>query len=190
MSSWPALPADVRAALAPATALGVLVRAIAEGRGPLYELNEWAAERDPALLGLHPGQQQLLNDDRLGRALDRLFQADRARLQTELVLNAIRRFEIATDEFHNDSTSVTFSGAYQEKAKPSPTQPRPAKVTYGHNKDHRDDLKQLLWVLTVSADEAVPVLGCVADGNTEDSQTHRQTWDTLHALVGHADFLY
>jgi transposase len=185
-----ALPADVRAALAPATALGVLVRAIAEGRGPLYELNEWAAERDPALLGLQLGQQQLLNDDRLGRALDRLFQADRARLQTELVLNAIRRFEIATDEFHNDSTTVTFSGAYQEKAKPSPTQPQPAKITYGHNKDHRDDLKQLLWVLTVSADEAVPVLGCVADGSTEDSKTHRQTWDTLHALVGRADFLY
>jgi transposase len=185
-----ALPADVRAALAPASALGVLVRAIAEGRGPLYELNEWAAERDPALLGLQPGQQPLLNDDRLGRALDRLFQADRARLQTELVLGAIRRFEIATDEFHNDSTTVTFSGAYQEQAKPSPTRAQPAKITYGHNKDHRDDLKQLLWVLTVSADEAVPVLGCVADGSTEDSQTHRQTWDTLRALVGRADFLY
>ncbi len=185
-----ALPADARGALAPATALGVLARAIAEGRGPLYELNEWAAERDPALLGLQPAHQQLLNDDRLGRALDRLFRADRARLQTELVLNAIRRFEIATDEFHNDSTTVTFSGAYQEKTKPSPAQPQPAKITHGHNKDHRDDLKQLLWVLTVSADEAVPVLGNVADGNTEDSQTHRQTWDTLRALVGRADFLY
>lgn len=185
-----AIPADIRATLAPATALGVLLRAIAEGRGPLYELNEWAAERDAALLGLQPGQQELLNDDRLGRALDRLFHADRARLQTDLVLNAIRRFEIATDEFHNDSTTITLSGAYPEEEKLSPAQPQPAKITRGHNKDHRDDLKQLLWVLTVSADEAVPVLCRVADGNTEDSQTHRQTWDTLRALVGRADFLY
>jgi transposase len=188
-----ALPADSRATLAPATALGVLLRAIAEGRGPLYQLSDWVAERDPDLLGLDPEQRHLLNDDRLGRALDRLFDADRAALQIELVLNAIRRFDIATDEFHNDSTTITFSGIYEErKEKPPSTRssPDPAKITYGHNKDHRNDLKQLLWILTVSADEAVPILGRVADGNTEDSQTHRQTWDTLRALVGRSDFLY
>ncbi len=188
-----ALPTDSRTTLPPALALGVLLRAVIEGRRPLYELSEWVAERDPDLLGLDPDQQQLFNDDRLGRALDRLFEADRAGLQTQLVLNAIRRFEIATDEFHNDSTTVTFSGAYQEKKKPSPADlgtPPPAKIVHGHNKDHRDDLKQLLWILTVSADEAVPVHCRIADGNTEDSLTHQQTWDTLRALVGRSDFLY
>jgi len=188
-----ALPADPRSGLPPATALGVLLRAIIDGRRPLYELGEWVSERDPDLLGLDPYQQRLFNDDRLGRALDRLFEADRAQLQTQLVLNAIRRFQIATDEFHNDSTTVTFSGAYQEEEKKSAAAElgsQPAKITFGHNKDHRDDLKQLLWILTVSADEAVPIHCRVADGNTEDSTTHRQTWDTLRALVGRSDFLY
>jgi hypothetical protein len=30
-------------------------------------------------------------------------------------------------------------------------------ITWGHNKDHRPDLKQLLFTLTVSSDGAVPV---------------------------------
>jgi len=115
-------------------------------------------------------------------------QADRAGLQTQLVLHAIRRFQIATDEFHNDSTTVTFSGAYQDEEEQKPSSVgldlQPAKITHGHNKDHRDDLKQLLWILTVSADDAVPVHCRIADGNTEDSQTHRQTWDTLRTLAG------
>ena len=59
-----------------------------------------------------------------------------------------------------------------------------------NNKDHRPDLKQLLWILTVSADGAVPVHFKVTDGNTEDSTTHLETWTVLRALVGSADFLY
>jgi transposase len=189
-----ALPADSRAALQPAAALGVLLRAIMEGRQPLYQLSEWVAERDAGLLGLDPDDHEPFNDDRLGRALDRLYEADRAGLQTQLVLHAIRRFQIATDEFHNDSTTVTFSGAYQDEEEQKPSSVgldlQPAKITHGHNKDHRDDLKQLLWILTVSADDAVPVHCRIADGNTEDSQTHRQTWDTLRTLAGRSDFLY
>jgi len=59
-----------------------------------------------------------------------------------------------------------------------------------HNKDHRPDLKQLLFVLTVSADGAVPVHVRVLDGNTEDSTTHIATWDMLRKLAGKPDFLY
>jgi len=40
------------------------------------------------------------------------------------------------------------------------------------NEDHRPGLKHLLFVLTVSADGAVPVHARVLDGNTEDSTTH------------------
>ncbi|EQD29356.1 Transposase-like protein, partial [mine drainage metagenome] len=44
--------------------------------------------------------------------------------------------------------------------------------------------------LTVSADGAVPVHYRVADGSTEDSTTHRATWDLLCQLAGRTDFLY
>ncbi|MGH3557343.1 MAG: hypothetical protein ACRDTK_07595 [Mycobacterium sp.] len=65
-----------------------------------------------------------------------------------------------------------------------------AAITFGHNKDHRPDLKQLVWILTVSTDGAVPLAHRVVDGNTSDDVTHIDTWDHLVALLGRADFLY
>ncbi|HZW43605.1 MAG TPA: IS1634 family transposase, partial [Dermatophilaceae bacterium] len=63
-------------------------------------------------------------------------------------------------------------------------------ITHGHSKDHRPDLKQLVWILTVSADGAVPITYRLADGNTVDDPTHVPTWDGLVALLGRVDFLY
>ena len=63
-------------------------------------------------------------------------------------------------------------------------------VTFGHNKDHRPDLRQLVWILTVSADGAVPVAYRVESGNTNDDVTHVPTWDELVSLLGRSDFLY
>ena len=184
-----ALETDSRSRMPPATALGVVLRNLVQQRQPLYALGDWVAERDPAVLGLQDTSARL-NDDCVGRALERLFDADRALLQTEVVVNAIRRFGIDCTEFHNDSTSITFSGDYAD----AHGQPRRGQATlnvdHGHNKDHRPDLKQLLWILTVSADGAVPVHFRVADGKTEDSQTHQETWDILHRLAGNPQFLY
>lgn len=63
-------------------------------------------------------------------------------------------------------------------------------ITYGLSKDHRPDLKQLLWILTVSADGGVPVAFRCSDGNTSNSRTHIDTWNTLRVVAGRADFLY
>jgi len=49
---------------------------------------------------------------------------------------------------------------------------------------------ELLLILTVSADGAVPLAHRLADGNTTDDQTHIETWEGLRALVGRCDFLY
>jgi transposase len=174
-----------------AHALGALVRNIAlNERQPVYTHVEWARQVEPSLVGLQPGQADLLNDDRVGRALDRLFDADRAALMTELVLRTLRDFQVDVDQLHNDSTTLTLTGDYKEadgkalRGKPT------LRVTYGHNKDHRPDLKQLLFILTVSADGAVPVHYRAMDGNTNDSTTHIDTWETLRKLARRPDFLY
>jgi transposase len=181
---------DVRLRLAPATAIGVVVRNLLIDRRPVYALGEWATTFDPALLGLTGDEVGLLNDDRVGRSLSRLFDADRATLLTRAVLDAIEEFDIDVSQLHNDSTTVTFAGTYADadghvrggKATPA--------VTHGHNKDHRPDLKQLVFILTVTADGAVPIAHRVADGNTTDDVTHIATWDGLVSMVGRADFLY
>ncbi len=46
--------------------------------------------------------------------LDRLFDADRASVITEVVLGAVREFDIDLTQMHNDSTTVTFSGGYHQ----------------------------------------------------------------------------
>jgi transposase len=182
---------DARLRVTPARAVGVVVANVCLGREPLYGLGEWAGRFEPGPLGLAADQGAALNDDRAGRALGRLFDADRASLLTELMLGVIAEFSLDLSQLHNDSTSITFSGAYaQADGRARGGKPTP-EITFGHNKDHRPDLKQLLWVLTVTADEAVPIAYRTAPGNTTDDQTHVATWDGLVALRGgDPDFLY
>src|SRR5437867_3029802 len=70
--------ADARLKLAPATALGVLIRNLCLHREATYALGEWAGRFDPAALGIGAQDVEVLNDDRVGRSLVRLFHADRA----------------------------------------------------------------------------------------------------------------
>jgi len=103
---------DRRFAIPPATVLGLLVRNILLGRTPLYGLAAWAQTFSPAALGVSENVVAALNDDRAGRALDYLFDADRASFITALSVRAIRTFGIDLDQLHNDSTSITFSGSF------------------------------------------------------------------------------
>ncbi|MGH9119001.1 MAG: DUF4277 domain-containing protein [Acidimicrobiales bacterium] len=56
---------DPRVGLAPAKAIGALIRNLAVGREPLYGLAGWAAEHEADLVGLEPGEAARLNDDRV-----------------------------------------------------------------------------------------------------------------------------
>ncbi len=186
-----ALPADdARIKLAPAVAIRLVITNLVLGREPLYGLGEWAARYDPALLGLSADEVGVLNDDRVGRALEALFDADRASLLTTVVLRAISEFTIDTSQLHNDSTSVSVHGAYRNAVGTARGGKSTPAITFGHSKDHRPDLKQLVWILTVSSDGAVPLAYRLADGNTSDDPTHVPTWDGLAGLLGRTDFLY
>lgn len=181
---------DPRCVIEPARVIGVLVRNLAISRQPLYGMSAWAGRYEPGLLGLRPGEATRLNDDRVGRALDELFTADRASLLTALSIRTIRRFRIEVSELHNDSTSITLYGAYRG-ATGTPRAGRRAPVPErGFSKDHRGDLKQLVEILTVSADGAIPVAHRLEDGSTEDSTTHIDTWNQLAVIVGGPGFTY
>src|SRR4029077_16215649 len=85
--------------------------------------------------------------------------------------------------------TVTLSGAYADQG-PAEQSHRPPRITFGYNKDHRPDLKQLLYSITITADGAVPVHCKTYDGNTTDDAVHIDTWDFLRKIIGHVDFLY
>jgi transposase len=184
-------PEDRRTKLSNAKGLLVLLRNLLVSREPIYGIGEWGVRHAPNLLGLQPNQIEYLNDDRVGRALDRLFLADMSSLALAVASHVVRRFGVTLDELHNDSTTVSFFGAYLNAATEKQYLGRPTlAITWGYNKDHRPDLKQLLLILTVAADGGLPLHFRVENGNTADDQTHCDTWELLCGLVGRRDFLY
>lgn len=181
---------DRRCTLPYAKGLGVLLRSIIVEREPVYRQQETVQDFTPSAFGLTAEQASQLRDDQLGRALDRLFDADRGSLLTAVVLAAARQFSLRFRELHNDSTSVSFTGQYRAARGRQLRGRRAPWITYGHSKDHRPDLKQLLFILSVSTDGGVPVQFRCADGQTNDSRTHLQTWEALREVAGRPDFLY
>jgi len=182
------VPAGPREKVSPATILLFLLRNIILSGFPLYKLPEWARDYIPALLGMTSEGLDVLNDDRIGRCLDDFFLADRSTITTMVALQVIKQYRVRTDSCHNDSTTVTFQGAYHQK---NPKfNKKPVALRHGFNKDHRPDLKQLIFNLVISADGAVPIHYKLYDGNVTDDQTHRETWDVLRSLLGKPDFIY
>ena len=166
-----------------AEVLSVLIHNILVSRGPMYRIREWALRIEPAALGLTGPQVNSLNDDRLVRSLDALV-TERARsLFFRLALRVIKDFELEVPRVHFDTTTVTFLGQYAS----SRSEPR---ITHGYNKDHRPDLKQLVFGLNVSSDGAVPLLHHVFSGNRTDDSVHVRNVDELRALLGRDDFVY
>lgn len=167
----------------------LLIRNFTLSRHPLYGVPEWVRGFVPEQLGIAADQVQLINDDRLGRTLDKLFECDRRTLMTRLIVNMVQQWGIDLERLHNDSTSLTFSGQYRPRP-PRKDGKQRLKIVLGHNKDHRPDLKQLVWSLTVTADGAIPVHYNVYDGNKTDDKTHIATWDALRKIVGRPNFVY
>ena len=178
-----------QSALSNSRALTAMIANILTSRQPLYAVPGWLGQRVVEHAGIRDDQVILMNDDRIGRALDRLFQADTASLMTALVVRAVREFRIDLAQVHSDTTTVTFSGAY-EGQKDKEQLGRPPLITFGHNKDHRPDLKQLVYSLAVSADGAVPVHYKLYDGNKTDDKTHIETWKVIREIAGRPDFTY
>ncbi len=172
-----------------AKALGVLLRSVLVEREPIYRQHETVATFHCAAFGLDEELVRHVSDDTIGRALDHLFDADRSALLTEVVVAAAKEFNFSFDELHNDSTSIRFAGQYAAARGRQLRGKRAPFITYGYSKDHRFDLKQLLFILTTTADGMPVQFRCEA-GNTSDARTHEETWDTLVRASGRTDFLY
>jgi transposase len=175
----PSLLEDVMGSPRYTAAILLLLKNILMERVALYAIQEWAGGFAPALV--HGGT---IGDDTLVRALDRLFKTDRASLMTRTVLAVIREFKVEVSEIHQDTTSVKLFGEYERQ------QPKGVQLKRGHSKDHRPDLKQLVYELSVTHDGAVPVHFKVHDGNRSDDSLHWENWLSLRGLFGRSDFLY
>lgn len=99
-------------------------------------LADWVASLDLRALGYDNPTLGPLSDDCFARALDSLYEADRASLLTRLAVAAIRAFDVRCERIHNDSTSVKACGRIRGSTRTG------LELRRGHRKDHRPDLKR------------------------------------------------
>jgi transposase len=134
---------------------------------PLYLFGEFfSGKATEHLLG--PGiNAEHLNDDRLGRVLDKLFEADLTNVFLSVAMQAIERFGVGTTSVHLDASSFYLHGQYDSEKE----EPQAIRITHGYSRDHRPDLKQFVVDLMSTSDGGVPLFLRVADGNEADRAT-------------------
>ena len=177
--------------------LGTLVEVLVLNRllnpKAMFRIDDWAqASGVAAYYGLKPNQ---LNDDRLGRALERVATHTDA-IQAPLVLQAVRAFELDVSQIHYDLTSIEFYGAYEQAAAPEKSAADSAQnqsapqPTYGRSKSGRKHVKQIQAGINVTGDGAVPVAHAAFDGNTAESTTHPDNIRRLKKFLPASELLY
>ncbi|MFW9259262.1 IS1634 family transposase [Nostoc sp. CALU 546] len=156
---------------------GTLVKAILiNGLGfvsrPLYLFSQFFDDKAIEILLGEDVKADYINDDKIGRVMDKLYKSGLNNLFMEIVLSVIKKFNLATKYSHLDATSFHLHGEYnseehQEKESEI-TRERPIIITKGYSRDHRPDLKQCVLDLITSSDGDIPLLMRVGDGNEAD----------------------
>ncbi|MEO1148897.1 MAG: IS1634 family transposase [Cyanobacteria bacterium J06638_22] len=150
---------------------------------PLYLFSEFFDSKAVSHLLGEEVEAHHLNDDRLGRVLDELYEDGTTSFFMRVALQAVERFEIDIHQRHLDATSLSVEGEYatlsegesdgapgSETEAETPAGPTPIRLCRGYSRDHRPDLKQFLMTLVCAADGGVPLWLQVASGNQHDSQ--------------------
>lgn len=119
-----------------------------------------------------------LNDDRIGRIMDELYEKGLSSLFLIIALAVVKKYNINIDFSHLDSSSFAVEGKYnQEKITDNFLEKNltlerinqiPIKIIRGYSRDHRPDLKQFILDLIVSSDGDIPLFLRVASGNEND----------------------
>ena len=159
---------------------------------PLYLLeNFFVGKATEHLLGdgIRP---EHLNDDRLGRVLDKLYAFGLTELFVTVALSAARHFGVDMHSLHLDSSSLHVDGDYLSHGDDT-AEPGTIHITHGYSRDHRPDLKQFMVDLMCSGDGDVPLYLRVGDGNETDSGVFaqlilefKQQWDVDALFVADA----
>jgi len=152
--------------LPPGQAVLAMVLDTLSGRTPLYRLKEFFQEKDTELMLGSQIDPELFCDHNLGRVLDKIFDTGTQAIFSQLSQNAVKRFDIDSRKVHFDTTSISVYGDYELSQDPF-------KITYGHSKDHRPDLKQFLISL-LCVDRNIPIVGAPKDGNASDKTLNNE----------------
>lgn len=148
------------------------------GRVALFRMDWWLARTDVELLLGEGREADAFDDNRLSAALDHLDALGTDSVLTEVVRRFLDRpGRERSYSVHQDFTTISLHGEYADI---SPTGPKPM---FGHSKDLRPDLKQLVFGLALHGSVGVPLLCTTFDGNTSDTHANRDQLARLAKLL-------
>jgi transposase len=165
--------------------LGLVMNTLC-GRSPLYRVEEFFRTRDVELLLGSDMTLWMLNDDAIGRVLDRIYEYGTWKLFSSVSVRACKRFCVDCAVVHEDTTSVSVHGDYK------PRKGDPFLINHGFSKDKRPDLKQFVLSL-LCVEGNLPFHGGILDGNTSDKKLHGNILRELPGIMarhGQKEFVY
>jgi len=156
-----------------------MVLDVLHGRSPLYRIEQFIEQQHRELLLGQEIDPHLFNDSTITRSLDALFAAGPSKIITQLGIRAVQVFELDMHALSYDTTSTSVWGEYrgsEEKSSPGPA------ITFGHSKDQRPDLKQIMTEL-LCVDRGVPIAGSSLDGNSSDKKSNNAMLTRISSLL-------
>jgi transposase len=105
-----------------------------------------------------------------------MYDIGTGKILTAIAIRAVKLFDLETCHAHQDTTSITLYGDYDLYGDPDIQ--HPFVITYGFNKDHRPDLKQLVHSL-LCVDHGIPIFSRCYDGNKSDKRINQDIMGSI-----------
>lgn len=155
---------EANARVSPGLLIEALVVCIMCGRKPLWKVEQFWADQDMGLLfqGVDLTSDQL-NDDALGRALDKLAEVDMKELLGFASLALLTAHKLTISSIHLDTTTKSVQGAYENDSHGL------FKIEYAYGKDHRTDLKKFKIGAAIQ-EQGLPVYTELLAGKKPDTE--------------------
>lgn len=151
---------------------------------PIYHIGEWC--ENTAIPEIYGIPSVLLNDDRIGRLLDKIFPY-LTTIDNKITVNIIREFGIEVSQIHFDPSSFKVYGEYIRTSGESPP---PINITYGRNGQGKRDDKLVRFGIAITEDTDFPLMAKGYSGNTNDSEMHPEFITGLRKTLKTKDFLF
>jgi len=132
----------------------------------LYDMPGWAAQYEIAALSPDVDEANQLNDDRVGRLLDALYER-RAMLWGEVIARAARAYAIDLSRLHADTMPIKFVGLFADQ----PVDDTVPRLEPGYN-PQGEWVQQLKLFALAAGDGRLPVWFDALSGGTGDSPTY------------------
>ena len=149
---------------------------------PLYLFEEFFVGKPTEHLigeGVLPSH---LNDDKIGRELDKYHQIGKTKIFTAVEIKADHKFKVEMDSIHLDGTSMSVEGEYKKESEERDEtkqetgenkierepEMKGIEIVHGYSRDKRPDLKQFIIDMIVTGDGDIPLYLKVDSGNVDD----------------------